>query len=76
MGWEAGVPSSKCIVEDMKIIHEYSILKRFQARGCVVPGCGTCKGRRDEGLRQVGQWGGHRERKSCGYRFIHPDAEA
>eukprot|EP00957_Ditylum_brightwellii_P047166 3581840-Ditylum_brightwellii.AAC.1 len=27
MGWEAGVPSSRCIVEDMNRIHEYSIMK-------------------------------------------------
>eukprot|EP00957_Ditylum_brightwellii_P125747 9585973-Ditylum_brightwellii.AAC.1 len=59
----------------MKRIHEYSILKQFQARGCAVPGCGTHRGRHAEGLRQVGQWGGCRERKSHGYRLINPDAE-
>eukprot|EP00957_Ditylum_brightwellii_P008447 640352-Ditylum_brightwellii.AAC.2 len=33
MGWEAGVPSSKRIVEDMLRIPNYSILKQFKARG-------------------------------------------
>eukprot|EP00957_Ditylum_brightwellii_P113404 8646648-Ditylum_brightwellii.AAC.1 len=43
MSWDAGVPSSKRIVIDMMRIPKYSVLKRYKARGCVVPGCGTHK---------------------------------
>eukprot|EP00957_Ditylum_brightwellii_P173022 13172570-Ditylum_brightwellii.AAC.1 len=55
LGWEAGVPSSKRIVEDMMRIPQYSIIKHFNARGCVVPSCGTCRGHCDEGMNEVGE---------------------
>eukprot|EP00957_Ditylum_brightwellii_P041804 3165282-Ditylum_brightwellii.AAC.1 len=74
MGWRAGVPSSKHIIEDVTRIHEYSIITRFQARGCLVAGCGTCMGRRDDGIKTMGIWGGERERKTWENKFIHPDA--
>eukprot|EP00957_Ditylum_brightwellii_P166701 12690109-Ditylum_brightwellii.AAC.1 len=38
MGWEAGVPSSKKILQDMTQIPNYSILKRLQDRGALVHG--------------------------------------
>eukprot|EP00957_Ditylum_brightwellii_P193607 14743571-Ditylum_brightwellii.AAC.1 len=76
MGWQAGVPSSKRIIEDMTRIREYSIMKRFQARGCVVAGYGTCRGRSDDGIKTMGRWGGRRERKTWENTFIHPDAES
>eukprot|EP00957_Ditylum_brightwellii_P033714 2555747-Ditylum_brightwellii.AAC.1 len=63
LGWEAGVPSSKRIVKDMMRIPQYSIIKHLNARGCVVPGCGTCRGHRDEEMNEVCEWGGHRRRK-------------
>ena len=71
MKWEAGVPSSTRIMEDMMRIPKYSIIKRFNARGCVVPGCGTRRGRRDDGIREVSKWGGERERKGWSKK-IHP----
>eukprot|EP00957_Ditylum_brightwellii_P001749 134484-Ditylum_brightwellii.AAC.1 len=43
MGWEACVPSSKKILEDMAQIPNYSILMRIQARGAVVHRCGHFK---------------------------------
>eukprot|EP00957_Ditylum_brightwellii_P173196 13184873-Ditylum_brightwellii.AAC.1 len=58
----------------MMRIPEYSILKYFNARGCVVPGYGTRRGRCDKGMNQVGEWGGHHRRKAWSYRFIHQDA--
>ena len=76
MGWQAGVPSSKHIIEDMTRIYEYSIMKRFQARNCVVAGCGTCRGRCDDGIKTIGSWGGQKERKIWENKFIHPDAES
>eukprot|EP00957_Ditylum_brightwellii_P179922 13705897-Ditylum_brightwellii.AAC.1 len=75
LGWETGVPSSKRIIEDMMRIPIYLILRRYRAIGCVVPGCGTRHGRRDEGIKQVASWGGHRCCKGNESRFIHPDAE-
>eukprot|EP00957_Ditylum_brightwellii_P158991 12101226-Ditylum_brightwellii.AAC.1 len=36
LGWEAGVPSSKRIVEDMAQIAEYSIPNRYSVRRVVV----------------------------------------
>eukprot|EP00957_Ditylum_brightwellii_P118180 9013913-Ditylum_brightwellii.AAC.1 len=75
MGWDAGTPSSKRIVEDMMRIPKYSILKRYNARGCVVPGCGTCRGQCDEGVNNIGGWGGKQCRQAHKTRFIHPDAE-
>ena len=75
MGVEAGVPSSRRILEDMDRIVSYSIKKRFEVRGVVVNGCGTRRGRRYDGVRTVGKWGGRREKKSFVATFIHPDAE-
>jgi hypothetical protein len=74
MGWEVGVTSPKRIFEDMAWISSYSILKRIQARGAVVHGCGSCRGRRNDRVSDVAKWGGARERKSFVYRFMHPDA--
>eukprot|EP00957_Ditylum_brightwellii_P192612 14664869-Ditylum_brightwellii.AAC.1 len=76
MGWQAGVTSSKCIINDMTRVYEYTIMKRFQTRGCVVAGCGTHRGRRDNGIKTMGRWGGHQERKIWENKFIHPDAES
>eukprot|EP00957_Ditylum_brightwellii_P010886 824986-Ditylum_brightwellii.AAC.1 len=59
LSWEAGVPSSKRIVKDMMRIPQYSIIKHFNARGCVVPGCGTRRDHHDEGMDEVGERGGH-----------------
>eukprot|EP00957_Ditylum_brightwellii_P158230 12044389-Ditylum_brightwellii.AAC.1 len=56
-------------------IPNYSILKQFNARGCVVPGCGTHRGQRDEGVNSTGRWGGKQCRQDHKTRFIHPDAE-
>eukprot|EP00957_Ditylum_brightwellii_P093359 7109080-Ditylum_brightwellii.AAC.1 len=44
MGWEAGVPSSKRILQDMTRIPNYSILNRLEARGAVVHRCGSFRG--------------------------------
>eukprot|EP00957_Ditylum_brightwellii_P063850 4845032-Ditylum_brightwellii.AAC.1 len=38
--------------------------------------CGTHKGRRDDGIKTMGRWGGQRERKTWENKFIHPDAES
>ena len=73
-GWEAGVPCSRRILQDMTRIPTYSILKRLEVRGAVVHGCGTRRGRRNDGRRDVGNWGGARERKPLAERFMHPDA--
>eukprot|EP00957_Ditylum_brightwellii_P075802 5761048-Ditylum_brightwellii.AAC.1 len=75
MGWEAGMPSSKRILEDMAWIPNYSILKRIQARGVVVHGCGSCRRQRNDGVHNISKWVGVRERKSFVQRFLHPDAE-
>ena len=75
LGWEAGVPSSRRIIEDMMRIPMYSIMKRYKAQGVVVPGCGTRRGRRDEGIKNIGSWGGTRHRTHNEVRFMHPDAE-
>eukprot|EP00957_Ditylum_brightwellii_P020899 1576041-Ditylum_brightwellii.AAC.1 len=60
----------------MTRIPNYSILKRLQASGAVavVHGCGSCRGRRNDGVNDVAKWGGARERKSFVYRFLHSDA--
>eukprot|EP00957_Ditylum_brightwellii_P069682 5292055-Ditylum_brightwellii.AAC.1 len=58
----------------MTRIPNYSILKRLQARGAVMHGCGSCRGRRNDGVNDVAKWGGARERKSFVYRFLHQDA--
>eukprot|EP00957_Ditylum_brightwellii_P175700 13378142-Ditylum_brightwellii.AAC.1 len=50
----AGVPSSRRIAKGMMRIPQYSILKHFNTRGCIVPGCDTGRGRCDEGMNQVG----------------------
>eukprot|EP00957_Ditylum_brightwellii_P178893 13626471-Ditylum_brightwellii.AAC.1 len=52
LGWEAGVPSSTQVVDDMVWITEYSILKWFYVCGVVVHDCGTCRGRRQDGIRK------------------------
>eukprot|EP00957_Ditylum_brightwellii_P135920 10367183-Ditylum_brightwellii.AAC.1 len=74
MGWEAGVPSLRRILEDMAHIPNYSILKRLQARGAVVHRCGSCRGRRNDKVSDIAKCGGARERNSFIYRFMHPDA--
>eukprot|EP00957_Ditylum_brightwellii_P169734 12919722-Ditylum_brightwellii.AAC.1 len=56
MGWQAGVPPSKRMIKDMTRVHEYSIMKRFQARCCVVAGCGTHRSRCDDGIKTMGRW--------------------
>eukprot|EP00957_Ditylum_brightwellii_P033840 2564722-Ditylum_brightwellii.AAC.1 len=76
MGLQADVSSSKCVIKDMTRIHEYSIKKRFQARGCVVAGCGTRRGRHDDGIKTMGSWGGQREWKTWEKKIIHSDAES
>eukprot|EP00957_Ditylum_brightwellii_P010617 804043-Ditylum_brightwellii.AAC.1 len=73
MGWEAGVPSSTRIVEDIVRITEYSILKRFYVRGVVVHGCGTHRGHRQDGTRKAQNWGGCRDKKISD-AFIHSNA--
>eukprot|EP00957_Ditylum_brightwellii_P063695 4834298-Ditylum_brightwellii.AAC.1 len=48
LGWDAGVPISHRIVEDMAWISDYSILKQYSVWGIVVHGCGTHRGCRNE----------------------------
>ena len=55
----------------MAHIPNYLILKRLQARGAVVHGCGSRRGRRNDKVSDVAKWGGARERKSFVYRFMH-----
>eukprot|EP00957_Ditylum_brightwellii_P016540 1243649-Ditylum_brightwellii.AAC.1 len=74
MGWEAGVPSLKRILEDMDCIPNYSTLKQIEARGVVVHGCGTCRGYREDGKYNTGKCGGSRLKKMIGQRFMHPGA--
>eukprot|EP00957_Ditylum_brightwellii_P187375 14270593-Ditylum_brightwellii.AAC.1 len=74
MGWEAGVPSSKWILEDMDHIPNYLILKQIEARGVVFHGCRTCRGCREDGKYNAGKCGGSRIKKMIGQRFMHPDA--
>ena len=74
LGWEAGVPSSKRIVEDMAQIMEYSIPKRYSMRGVIVHGCGTCRGQRFEAGRVGENRGGRRTKKYFQPAFIHKDA--
>eukprot|EP00957_Ditylum_brightwellii_P015120 1140045-Ditylum_brightwellii.AAC.1 len=64
MGWEAGVPLLRRILQDMTCIPNYSILKGLQARGAVVHGCGSRRGRTNDEVSDVAKWGGARERKS------------
>eukprot|EP00957_Ditylum_brightwellii_P137115 10454894-Ditylum_brightwellii.AAC.1 len=73
MGWEARVPSSKQILEDIEQIQNYSILKQIEARGVVVHGHGTCRGHREDGKCNVGNWGGSRIKKMLGQKFMHPN---
>eukprot|EP00957_Ditylum_brightwellii_P099710 7595857-Ditylum_brightwellii.AAC.1 len=56
LGWEAGVPKSTQIVEDMVL---------------VVHSCGTRRGHRQDGTRKVQNWGGCRDKKSFSGAFIH-----
>ena len=37
-------------------------------------GCGSHRGRRNDGINDVAKWGGAKERKSFIYRLLHPDA--
>ena len=73
-GKDAGVPSSRRIVEDMHRISNYSVLKRYSVRGVVVHGCGTRRGRRFDGSSGVKNRGGQRTTKPCSDSFIHEDA--
>ena len=75
-GWEPGIPSSKRIVEDMNQIFDYTALKIFSARGVVIRGCGSHRGRRDDGTAQVGRRGGRMTKKKKAIGCIHPDAKA
>eukprot|EP00957_Ditylum_brightwellii_P013333 1006932-Ditylum_brightwellii.AAC.1 len=63
MDWEAGVPSSKCILENLAQIPNYSILKQIKARRVVVHGCGTRRGRRQDDEYGVANWGGTRVKR-------------
>eukprot|EP00957_Ditylum_brightwellii_P040997 3103843-Ditylum_brightwellii.AAC.1 len=57
-GWEAGVPSSRRILQNMTCIPTYSILK----------------GHRNNERCDIANWGGARERKPLADWFMHPDA--
>eukprot|EP00957_Ditylum_brightwellii_P088078 6709480-Ditylum_brightwellii.AAC.3 len=57
-GWDAGVLSSRRILEDMTRIVDYSILKQFSVRGVLVQGCGTCRDRRNDMEQAVENRGG------------------
>eukprot|EP00957_Ditylum_brightwellii_P207751 15354390-Ditylum_brightwellii.AAC.1 len=40
----------------MTRIPNYSILKRLQASRAVVHGCGSCRGRRIDGVNDIAKW--------------------
>eukprot|EP00957_Ditylum_brightwellii_P188544 14353930-Ditylum_brightwellii.AAC.1 len=63
MGWEAGVPSLKQILEDIDCTPNYLILKQIEARGAVVHGCGTHRGLREDGKYKAGKCGSSRLKK-------------
>ena len=75
-GWEAGIPSLERIVEDMNRIYDYTALKIFSVRRVVIQGCGSRRGRRDDGTAQVGCRGGRMTKKKKAIGWIHPDAKA
>eukprot|EP00957_Ditylum_brightwellii_P143797 10957150-Ditylum_brightwellii.AAC.1 len=63
--WEAGIPSSRRILEDMHHIPTYSIVKCFEAHVIAIHGLGSHCGRRALGREddRVGEnWGATREK--------------
>ena len=70
-----GFPSSKRIVEDVeKVIYE-NLFKIYEARGAVVKGLGTRRGRRNDlGLQSLPRGGKFKKKTHLVKKWVHPDA--
>ena len=71
-----GYPSVKRIVPDIDRVVDEAYLRIFHARGVVVPGLGTRRGRRyEQSIVQLPRGGKMKKKRISKKKWIHPDAQ-
>ena len=77
LGPDAGVPSSKRIIEDVRRVVDEVLPRLFEARGATVKGLGTRTGRRRElNLAPLPRGGRRKKKETMEKKWKHPDAES